>query len=485
MQQQQTPLLDVIQQCGDRPQAAFYVPGHKHGRGTSTKLAQLLGKQALRSDVPELPEVGNCFPPEGPMREAQALAAELFGADRTWFLANGSTSGIIAAILATCSPGDALILPRNAHRAAIAGLVLSGAVPVFVAPEYDPDWDVLLAPTPEAIEAAIASHPKAKAVSLVYPTYQGICGNLAAIAQVANRYNLPLLVDEAHGAHFAFHEAFPPSSLSLGADVVVQSTHKTLGALTQASMLHLQGDRVEAARLSAALQLVQSSSPNHLLFAALDAARQQMALEGRSLWQEALGLADAARRRLAAIPGVRVFGVEQLPTGRGMSCDRARLTVNVAGLGWSGLEVDELLHDRFGVTAELPTAQNLTFVVTFGNRVEEIDRLVEGFATLSREVTPSERAIAPLPELPPLPPALSPRDAFFAPTEIVSRDRACGRISAELVCPYPPGIPVLLPGETILPASLDYLQQVLALGKYVAIDGCRDPTLQTFVAVAD
>ncbi|MGK7878290.1 MAG: aminotransferase class I/II-fold pyridoxal phosphate-dependent enzyme [Xenococcaceae cyanobacterium] len=507
--QAKTPLLDTLQALAHQPDAAFYAPGHKRGQGIPQPLADLLGKSVFRADLPELPELDNLFAPEGAIEEAQKLAAEAFGAARTWFLVNGSTCGVIAAILGTCSTGDKIILPRNIHQSAIAGLILSGAIPIFINPEYDPGVDLVHSITPEAVETTLKQHPDAKAVMIVYPTYHGVCGDLGAIAQLTHQYNIPLLVDEAHGAHFTFHHDLPPSALSCGADLTVQSTHKVLGAMTQASMLHIQGKRIDAQGLSKALQLLQSTSPSYLLLASLDAARQQMALHGKQLITKTLQLADEARSRISRISGLSVLELGQ-PTPGFMTLDRTRLTVNVTQLGLSGFEADEILHKQLGVTAELPMVQHLTFIITLGNTAADIEKLVQGFTTL-REVKRKDYSLLPLDwarlgfapavaarlcyrsaplltqRVPaaadafcPLP-SLSPRDAFFAPTETLQLEKTIGCISAELVCPYPPGIPVLMPGEAITPEAIDYLQQVLALG--ASITGCSDSTLKSLKIV--
>ena len=305
--QARMPILETLQALARQPDAAFYAPGHKRGQGIYQPLADFLGSSVFRADLPELPQLDNLLAPEGVIEEAQALAAETFGASRTWFLVNGSTCGIIAAILATCAAGDKIVLPRNSHQSAIAGLILSGAIPVFIYPEYDPKLDLTYSVTPEAVEAALKQHADAKAVMVVYPTYEGVCSDLAAIAQVTHQFNMPLLVDEAHGAHFAFHPHLPPSALATGADLTVQSTHKVLGAMTQASMLHIQGNRVDPQRITKALSLVQSTSPSYLLLASLDAARQQMALQGRELMTQTLQLAESARGGIAQIPGLSVL----------------------------------------------------------------------------------------------------------------------------------------------------------------------------------
>lgn len=267
LNQNQTPLLDAIKIWASRPHAPFYTPGHKQGEGIAAPLADLLGKAVFRTDLTELADLDNLFAPQGAIQQAQQLAAAAFGASQTWFLVNGSTCGIEAAILATCNPGDKIILPRNVHSSAIAGLILSGAIPIFLNPEYDPILDIAHSVTPHTVKSALQQHPDAKAVMIVYPTYYGVCGDIKAIAQITQQYNIPLLVDEAHGAHFTFHPQLPTPALAAGADLTVQSIHKTLGAMTQASMLHIQGNRIDSERISKALQLVQSTSPSYVLLA--------------------------------------------------------------------------------------------------------------------------------------------------------------------------------------------------------------------------
>lgn len=485
--QAQTPLLDALRTLAQKPHAAFYAPGHKRGQGVAFPLQDLLGTTVFRSDLPELPELDNLFAPQGAIAQAQQLAAEAFGAQQSWFLINGSTCGIMAAILATCGAGDKIILPRNVHQSAVSGLVLSGAVPVFINPEYDPQTDLTYSITSESVAAAIAQYPEAKAVMIVYPTYHGIGADVEAIAHLAHQHDLPLLVDEAHGAHLAFHPDLPPSALSCGADLSVQSIHKVLGALTQASMLHCQGNRIDRQKISKALQLLQSTSPSYLLLASLDAARQQMALHGQQLLAQTLQLATQARQQIAQIPGLSVLdppdALQPRPGFKFLDC--TRLTVNLAQLELDGFAADELLHTQLAVTAELPLREHLTFIITFGNRTQEIVTLVKALATLAQQYRASKsaqrRATVALPPLPTAVPQLSPRQAYFAPTQHLPLQKAVAHISAELVCPYPPGIPVLMPGEVVRREGILYLQQVQALG--ARITGCSDPTLKTLQVV--
>lgn len=475
--QNKTPILDTLKKLAQKPHAAFYAPGHKQGRGTDQNLLKLLGKELLKADLPELPELDNLFAPQGVIKEAQELASVAFKADRTWFLINGSTCGIEAAILATCKEGDKIILPRNIHTSAIAGLILSGAIPIWIDPEYDREFDLLYSITPEAVKTAIDLHQDVKAVMLVYPTYHGVCGDLEAISEITRKYNIPLLVDEAHGAHFNFHPELPPAALSVGADLSVQSTHKVLGAMTQASMLHLKGNRIDADRISKALQLLQTTSPSYILLASLDAARQQMALFGKELLTKTIQLADRGRNEINQILRLSVLNPPDQPLPGFTYLDRTRLTVNVSKLGITGFEADEILHQKLQVTAELPMEQHLTFIISLGNIESDIDRLVKCFKQIATSPAP------PAPLAPPAPPApssqllLSPRQAYFAEKETIPIEKVVDRISGELVCPYPPGIPVLMPGERITSEAIEYLQKAIESG--ANITGASDSSLKT------
>lgn len=494
LSQAQTPLLTALRKMADEPHAAFYTPGHKRGVGISQQLLDVFGKGVFSADLPELTELDNLFAPDGAIAQAQHLASEAFGAAGTWFLVNGSTCGVEAAILATCGTGDKIILPRNVHSSAIAGLILSGAIPIFVNPEYDAVLDITHSINSNGVALALTQHPDAKAVLMVYPTYYGVCGDIEAIANLAHSYNIPLIVDEAHGAHFAFHPELPMTALAAGADICVQSIHKTLGAMTQASMLHFQGSLVDSYRITKALQLVQSTSPSYILMATLDAARSQMALQGKELMSHTLQLADDARKRLNEIPGLSILQspLNQrglIPSPGFMNLDRTRLTVTVSGLGLTGFEADEILETQLNVRCELASLQNVTFIISLGNTQEDIDKLVNGFSILARKYSktlPSkplftkEEASVNFFEVENTL-AMSPREAFFAATETLPFEKTCNRICAEIICPYPPGIPILMPGEIITQRALNYLQEIQAMGGLIT--GCTDNSLKTLKVV--
>jgi arginine decarboxylase len=470
-----TPLIDALQAMVQRSTAAFCTPGHKLGQSIPKPMSDLIGTKPFQADFPDLPGF-NLYEPEGAIAAAQSLAAETFGAEHTWFLINGSTVGIIAAILATCGPNDKIILPRNSHTSAISGLILSGAHPIFLRPEYDAQWDLAHCITPQSVATALKAYPETKAILMLSPTYHGVCGDVKAIATLAHQHNIPLIVDEAHGAHFGFHRELPMSALIAGADIVVQSTHKTLSALTQSSMLHLRGNRVEAAQMTQALQLLQSSSPSNLLLASLDGVCHQIATQGEALMLHAVQLAHQVHEELQSMPGLSILRPEQAITPGFCQLDLTRLTVDMSGLGIDGFAADEILSEQFGVIAELPTQRHLTFIISLGTTQSDITRLIQALTQLAKTPVSIQPMISPIQGEWMTVPVRSPREAFFAEKESVPILEAIGRIGCEAICPYPPGIPMILPGEVITQKAINQLQQIQLVGGLVM--GCADASLQ-------
>lgn len=488
LNQSQTPLIDALKSSISKNHTPFYTPGHKRGAGVSPILTDLLGKDVFRADLTELSELDNLFAPESAILAAQELAAMAFGAQRTWFLVNGSSCGIIAAIMTVCEPNQHILLPRNIHLSVVSGLIIAGAIPIFINPQYDQDLDITCSITPKDLEIALAQHPQAKAVLVVYPTYNGVCGNLKAICQVTHEHNIPLIVDEAHGAHLNFHDNLPISALTAGADLTIQSTHKTLGSMTQTSMLHIQGNRINIDRLNQALQLVQSTSPSFILLASLDAARQQMAIDGQNLMQQTLELANIARNKIREIPGLSVLELPKIRQPGFFDLDKTRLTVNVKELGITGFTTENFLIEM-GIVPEVSSFENVTFIISLGNNELDINALVKVFKKINDiprcrkyemstsniiskiifNYQPDNRLV------------ISPREAFFATSEILPLEKTVDRICAENICPYPPGIPILMPGERITKSALDYLQQVQDLGG--VITGCLDASCHTLKVV--
>ncbi len=455
MDQHSAPLLAIAQDYLDVDHAAFYMPAHKRGQSIDRELLALLGDRLFFLDLPELPDL------EEPIALAEELAADAYGSDRAWFLTNGSTCGVQAMLLASCGDGDRVLIGRNCHQAAIAGLILTGAIPIYLPCDYEQEFDLDLGVSPATLEKFLQKYPDAKAVMLVSPNYFGVCGDLEQMAAIAHAYNVPLLIDAAHGAHLGFHPELPISALQAGADLVVQSTHKMAGSLTQSAMLHLQGDRLDPERVDRALQILRSTSPNLALLISLDVARRQMATQGKQLLTETLRLADLGRSQITQIPQLQTFGTEQIP-----NLDPTRLTVIVKQLGITGFAADEYLQHL--VMAEMPTLTQLVLALSIGNRESDIERLVNGLQKLSQLNNSQNSKIYPIPHHPlevkfnPL--AITPRQAHFAPRESVPIAQAIGRISAETLCPYPPGIPLICIGEEITLAAVAMLQEIKRSG---------------------
>lgn len=466
LDQCRAPLFDALVAYARQVKAAFHVPGHKMGAAAPPAFVEYLGSQTLAIDLTEAPGLDDLHAPEGVIAEAQALAADAFGAAATFFLVGGTTAGLHALILAACQPGEVLALPRNAHRSVLGALILSGAQPSWVHVSLHEELDVATQVDRESLRDALA---RARAALLIHPTYYGMTGDLPAEIALAHEAGLPVLVDEAHGTHFGFHPALPVSALSSGADGVVQSTHKTGGSLTQSSMCHLgRGHRLNEARVREMLRLVQSTSPSYLLMASLDLARRDLALRGERQWERAILLAGQARARLAKQRGLRVCDTD----------DPTKLLVHVAGRGLTGFQAAEWLWSR-GVAVESAGLRYVLAVVTPGDSVASIDTLVNALTSL-----PEGPGAPPAPVEPPWPEVIMPpRQAFLGPKESVALDQAIGRIAAELVAPYPPGIPAVAPGERLTAGVVGYLRQARDAGHH--LQGPANPQLRSIQVVRE
>lgn len=373
-------------------------------------------------------------------------------------------------ILSTASPGDEILIARNAHKSILTGIILSGATPRFFLPTFDRELGMLLNVTVEEVGRTMAQYPNAKILSLTSPNYYGVTADLREIVSMAKRRGILVLVDEAHGPHLHFHQALPTSALDAGADLCVQSTHKILGGMTQSSMLHLKGPDIDHPRVMKLLLLLQSTSPSYILMASLDLARMQMATEGEKLLGKAIDLAKDARDRINRIPGLSCFDEPDL-RGRDFFLDVTKLTICVKELGLSGFEVSAILNTEFGIQVEMADLFNILVIVSIGDRRDDLDRLVVALGSVAgRGARPSGARTIPF-LLPPLGQQfhLPPRDAFFAPSEYLPLTKAEGRISADIITIYPPGVPVLVPGEEVGSSAIDYLRSLASYG--ARIDG--------------
>ncbi len=472
----------------------FHTPGHMQGRGMDRALREFLGDNVLAIDLTQIRGLDDLLQPSEAIVEAQALAAEAYGADQSFFLINGSTSGNQVMMMAALDPGQRLALPRNAHKSAMGGLIMSGVEPIWMQPEVDDELHMDHTVTPQTVRATLGAHPDVRAVYVVSPTYYGVCADLEAIAAIAHEHGIPLLVDEAWGPHFRFHPALPLDALAAGADLCINSTHKMLGSLSQTAMLHRKGERVPLDRLTAVVKLFLSTSPNLVLLASLDVARRQMATQGAALLSRTLELAHETRRRLRAIPGIRCFGEELVGRPGVFDFDPTKITITVKELGYTGYEAEEILRRRYNVQCELADLFNCLALFTIGTTPESAERLVYAVAELSREDRPIdvfspsgvlERRLRTgtyaLPKIPPI--RMNPREAFLAPTEGVPFKRSAGRICAEVITPYPPGIPVISPGEEITAEIVSYLDLERRAG--VRMQGPFDPELREIRVVRE
>jgi arginine decarboxylase len=484
--QEEAPYFDALRAYAARDPGRFHVPGHKGGPGADPELRRALG-QALAIDIPALMPGIDAGPEPTPFQRAQQLAAEAWGASRSWFLINGASQGNHVACLALAHMGDEVVVQRNVHSSTIDGFVLAGLRPTFVAPELDAELLIAHCLAPDALDRALTDTPGAVAAQVVSPTYFGAVADVAALAEVAHSHDVPLVVDESWGAHLAFHEDLPAHALSLGADLVISSTHKIVGSLTQSAMLHLgQGKRLDEAVIDRCVTLVESTSPNSLLGGSLDAARRHAAVNGRELLGETLLALTATRAAVREIPGLDVL--DDRMAGRPGVCayDPLRLSIDVRGTGATGYEIAPLLVELDDVNMEL-FGENV-IVAVFGMAepaAQQGARLVVALRHAVDQLAPArERSSAPFAPPPPWGElAMSPRDAFLGDQEVVRFRDAVGRIAAESLAAYPPGIPNVLPGERLTAPTLDYIQRTLEQGG--SLRGASDRKLETVRVVLE
>ncbi len=483
------PYLEALDAYARRNPARLHVPGHKGGAGADAGLIEAIGEQALALDVPALTYGIDLGPEPTPFEQAQRLAAEAWGARRTWFLVNGASQGNIAAGLALAHHGGEVVVQRNAHSSTIDSLVLSGLRPTFVSPELDPELGIAHCLTPESLDVALAATPGAAGAWVISPTYFGAAADVRSLATVAHGHGVALIVDEAWGAHMAFHPDLPEHAIAAGADLVISSTHKIVGSLTQSAMLHLGGDAgglIGADTVDRAVTLTESTSPNSLLFGSLDAARRQAAVAGRELLERTIAALAQAREEIREIDGLDVLD-ERLAGRPGVyGYDPLRLAVDVRGLAASGYELAALLREIDDINLELAGGNVIVAVFGMGERsMPEAARFVhalrEAAARVGTDPHGEQASFAAPPPWGEL--AMTPREAYLGAQEVVPADDAVGRIAAESLATYPPGIPNVLPGERLTAETLAYIRSTLELGG--SIRGASDRALRTIRVVVE
>src|SRR3954463_557071 len=478
--QPSAPYLDAVVAYGFRGPGRFHVPGHKGGPGADPGLRSALGDRALALDIPQDIHGIDLGPSPPPFERAEQLAAEAYGAERTWLLTNGATQGNHALALALAPPGARVVAQRNSHASLVDGFVLSGGVPAYVAPEYDEELGMAHGVTPDALREALERAGDARAAFVVSPTYYGMAADVAGLAEVAHAAGVPLVVDQSWGPHFGFHDVLPPPALSQGADAMLTSTHKIAGSLTQSAMLHVSGSgRGEVGAVARALRLLRSTSPSSLLIASLDAARRQLSLHGEQLLFETLEAIGIARAKLETIPCIELVDASLVGRMGIAGYDPLRIVLDVRATGRTGYEIADALRRSYDVHVELPMQATVVFVVGLGESAASLRRLAGDIDEVARRRTDPGRT-API-----VPPtaalrnevAMSPRDAFLGEAEQVAVDAAIGRISCESIASYPPGVPALLPGERISSETIAYLRQLAASG--ARLHGASDPAFET------
>jgi arginine decarboxylase len=474
------PYLEAITAYGFRGSTRFHVPGHKGGEGADPGLRSALGDDALLLDIPQDIEGIDVGPSPTPYERAEQLAAEAYGAQRTWFLTNGATQGNHALCLALAPPQARVVVQRNSHASMIDGLVLSGGRPSFVAPEYDEELGIAHGVTPEALAQALERADDARAAFIVSPTYYGMAADVAGCAEVAHRAGVALIVDCAWGSHFGFHVALPRSPLELGADAMIASTHKIVGSLTQSAMLLVgSSGRVDPDAVARAVRLVRSTSPSSLLMASLDAARRQLAVHGEALLDRTIQAAVKARAALDSVQGCSVLGDGLVGKPGIAGWDPLRIVIDVRGTGCTGYEVAEALRSSYDIYVELATHATLVLVLGIAQPVEPLERLAHDFAETVKQIARpgTARALTRPPAAFQRETVISPRDAFLGDSHAVPVLDAVGGISCEAIAGYPPGVPSLLPGERVTAEVVAYLQELTVAG--ARLHGAADPTFTT------
>lgn len=462
-----------------------HTPGHKGGRGAHPLLHRFFTEEGLCADVSLAAELDDLHAPTGCIRAAEELAAEAYGADAAYFMVNGTTGAIHTMLMASLAPGDVLLVPRNVHRSIVGAMILADVRPIYMQPEIDTRLGIAMGVSLAAVERAVREHPEARAALLVYPTYYGVATELERIADFLHARDMLLLTDAAHGAHFAFSEELPPSAMAAGADLSAESTHKLLGSLTQSSMLLARGGRVSMERIRTASGIMQSTSPNEILLASLDLARAQMAGEGRERLAVAIRAAHELRRRINEIEGLWAFGAEYMGAEGMAALDPLKITVQVTGLGLTGFAAEAELRQR-NIACELADARNVLLLLSYADGARESERVYAALRDMAATCAPmcTSLGAAAFISLPPIPEiGMEPRAAYFAPRECVCVESAEGRIAAETIVFYPPGIPVLAAGDVIDGATLAYLRAMKAIGARVV--GAADASLRTLLVIAE
>ncbi|MEU5253914.1 aminotransferase class I/II-fold pyridoxal phosphate-dependent enzyme [Streptomyces longwoodensis] len=485
MDHSRVPVLEALEEFRRRGDIAYGPPGHKQGRGTDPRVADVLGIDVFRSDVLSLNGLDDRRQSQGVLSQAQELMADAVGAEQAFFSTCGSSLSVKTAMLSVAGPGEKLLLSRNAHKAVIAAVIINGVEPIWVHPKFDGERHLAHPPEPDDVRRRLREHPDAKGMLLITPTDWGTCADIAGVAEACHDFDVPLIVDEAWGAHLPFHPGLPPWGMHAGADLVVTSVHKMGGAVEQSSVFHLQYDRVAPEVLKQREDLLGTTSASSLVYASLDGWRRQMVEQGHDLLDGAIVRAKRVRELADSLPGLRVMGQEVVDEGFAASFDPLKIVIDVRGLGVSGMQAAEWLRANCHIDVGGSDTCRISASITYADDDITEKRLTDALRTLTERADEMEKlpeVRLPQPGALELEQAMRPRDAFFATVEHVAAEQAVGRIAAETISPYPPGVPVVAPGEVITAEVLDYLRSGVEHG--FLISDAADTTVKTLRVVA-
>ncbi len=473
MDQTNAPIYEALLRHKKNRVVQLDVPGHKGGRGNK-QLRDFLGEDCLKVDVNSMKPLDNLCHPVSVIRDAEILAAQAFGAAQAFFIVNGTTASVQAMIMASCKAGEKIIMPRNVHRSAINALVVCGALPVYVNPGVNQELGIPLGMALEDVKKAIDQNPDAKAVLVNNPTYYGICSDLRGIVELAHAHQMKVLVDEAHGTQFYFGEDLPVSAMAAGADMAAVSIHKTGGSLTQSSVL-LCGAEVHAGYVRQVINLTQTTSASYLLLSSLDLARKNLSLNGKEMYGKTVQYADYARSEINAMGGYKAFDRSLINGQNIVDFDTTKLSVHTRDIGLAGIEVYDLLRDEYGIQIEFGDIGNILAIVSAGDRALEIERFLSALSEIKRLYARDKAGLLDHEYISPVV-ALPPQEAFYSGKKQVPMQQSGGAVCGEFVMCYPPGIPILAPGERITPEILQYI--AYAKEKGCVMTGTEDMTLE-------
>ncbi|MCR4639324.1 aminotransferase class I/II-fold pyridoxal phosphate-dependent enzyme [Ruminococcus sp.] len=463
LSQVNAPIYEALRKFRRMRVVPFDVPGHKRGRG-NMELTEFLGEDCMNVDVNSMKPLDNLCHPVSVIKDAEMLAAEAFGAANAFFMVGGTTSAVQSMIMYACKEGDKIIMPRNVHRSAINAIILTGAVPVYVNPDVNHQLGIALGMSVSQVEQAIRENPDAKAIMINNPTYYGICSDLQRITDIAHAHGMLVLVDEAHGTHFYFGDNFPLTAMAAGADCASVSMHKSGGSLTQSSFL-LMGKNINADYMRQVINLTQTTSASYLLLSSLDISRKRLALSGKEIFAQTVEMAEYARSEINEIGGYYAYSRELINGDSIYDFDVSKLSIYTLPIGLAGIEVYDLLRDEYDIQIEFGDIGNVLAYISVGDRKRDIERLISALAEIKRRFGKSSAHMLTQEYISPVV-TETPRKAFYAPKRSLPLAEAAGHVCSEFVMCYPPGIPILAPGELITPEIIEYI-------RYAKEKGCQ------------